>query len=401
MFIDDITVRVASKVIDLRPKAEVTHRFLLYHGPVKPSLLGHLAGEGSVSADLVDRYAHTLSLNTMVDYPSPGWLPNFAYNIGFTRLIILATNAMHSILWAIHQVIPSYGLCIILLTVFVRGMMFPVSRNQAMTSIKMQQLAPELKKLQEKFKDDRQAMATAQWDLYKRHKVRPLANCWMLLIQMPIYMGLYYAFQESISFRMVPFWPLWIQNLAAPDMLLYWGESIPIISTPDSYGGILYLGPYLNLLPFIAITLTILQQQMMTPPAMDEQQEMNYKMMKYMTLFFGLMFYRVAAGLCIYFIASSVWAFTERQLLPKKKPVTPGPDGGSTTTILPAESSVNGKSDETKRSPGKKGRTKRRRDDGRGKIGEGTKTGTGSSGGWFGGLREWWEEVLRNAEKKR
>ena len=63
----------------------------------------------------------------------------------------------------------------------------------------------------------------------------------------------------------------------------------------------------------------IVQQKMMTPPPPDEQQEMQQKMMKYMMVFFGLMFYKVAAGLCIYFIASSVWGFTERKLLPKKK----------------------------------------------------------------------------------
>ncbi len=60
---------------------------------------------------------------------------------------------------------------------------------------------------------------------------------------------------------------------------------------------------------------------MMTPPPADEQQAMQQKMMKYMMVFFGLMFYKVAAGLCLYFIASSVWGFCERKLLPKKKPV--------------------------------------------------------------------------------
>ena len=65
----------------------------------------------------------------------------------------------------------------------------------------------------------------------------------------------------------------------------------------------------------------IVQQKMMTPPPADEQQAMQQKMMKYMMVFFGLMFYKVAAGLCLYFIASSVWGFCERKLLPKKKPV--------------------------------------------------------------------------------
>ena len=82
----------------------------------------------------------------------------------------------------------------------------------------------------------------------------------------------------------------------------------------------MYLGPFFNLLPIIAVTLMIIQQKMLTPPPTDEQQEMQQKIMKYMMVFFGLMFYKVAAGLCLYFIASSAWGFAERKLLPKKKP---------------------------------------------------------------------------------
>src|ERR1700722_14925174 len=65
---------------------------------------------------------------------------------------------------------------------------------------------------------------------------------------------------------------------------------------------------------------------MLMPPPADEQQEMQMKMMKYMMIFFGLMFYKVAAGLCIYFIASSLWGLCERKLLPKKKQATPAPE---------------------------------------------------------------------------
>src|SRR3954466_1849884 len=93
---------------------------------------------------------------------------------------------------------------------------------------------------------------------------------------------------------------------------------------PQDQGSLLYLGPYFNLLPIVAVTLMIMQQKMLTPPATDEQQEMQQKMMKYMMIFFGLMFYKVAAGLCVYFISSSLWGFAVRKLLPKKKPVTGG-----------------------------------------------------------------------------
>jgi YidC/Oxa1 family membrane protein insertase len=263
----------------------------------------------------------------------------------------------------------------------------------------MQELAPELKKLQEKYKDDKQALAQAQMELYRKHGINPLGSCFWILLQMPIYMGLYYAFQESISFRLAGF--LWMDNLAAPDRFLRWGEGIPFISRPEDYGNVFiiiptYLGPYLNVLPIIAIALMVWQQRVMTPPPTDESQAQQQSMMKYFSIFFGLLFYKVAAGLCIYFIASSVWGFAERMLLPKKKPVgAAGPEpapsaprvevAGAAITTAPAKSG------------GKKGRNKRRRDEGA--RGPGAKV-TDKPQGWFSSLRDWWDDFRKQAEKK-
>jgi YidC/Oxa1 family membrane protein insertase len=400
---DDVTVRLTTDPFELKPGVEVTHHYMLYNGPVKPSLLGFMTGAAAVNEKLVDEYAHGLNLNTMVDYPSPTWLGAFGNAIYFTPLVIKATNLMHWILAKLHLLLPSYALCIVLLTVLVRGIMFPISRNQAKTSIKMQELAPELKKMQEKYKDDRQAMAQAQWALYQKHGINPFASCWLLLLQMPIYMGLYYAFQESIQFRLAPFWPTWIENLAAPDMMFRWGDRIPIISTPDSYGSILFLGPYFNLLPIVAVVFMLITQKMMTPPPTDEQQEMQMKMLKYMSIFFGLLFYKVAAGLCLYFIASSVWGIVERRLIPKKAPdkiqtadnlLQTALVGGPSTTA-PASGAV---AYTTVKSGGKKGRKKRqqeRQQEARQRAVDGDKPR-----GWWQRLREWWAEVQRQAEKK-
>jgi YidC/Oxa1 family membrane protein insertase len=213
-----------------------------------------------------------------------------------------------------------FGLCILLLTVMVRGVMHPFSRKQAKMTMRMQALQPELQKLKEKYKDDRQQLGMAQMELYRKHGINPMGSCWIMLAQMPVFLGLYYCLQESIHFRLAPFIPGWIKSLTAPDMLIHWGDRIPWISTWNDYGWFLWLGPYFNLLPVIAVALMIMQQKLMMPPAADDQAAMQQKMMKYMMVFFGLMFYKVAAGLCLYFIASSAWGFAERKLLPKKKP---------------------------------------------------------------------------------
>ncbi len=312
--LDDITVRVHSRVLELRPGDPKEHRFLLYHGPAKVSLLYQLSGNKSVAPDLINRYQDTLNLRTMTDFGRLGW---------WSDVLMACTKLMHHVLYYLRFF--GDGLSILMLTALVRGLMFPISRKQAVFSVRMQQLAPEMKKIQEKFKDDPKAKTEATMELYRKHHIHPLGGCLPVVLQMPIFIGLYFALQESIHFRLASF--LWMDNLAAPDMLYHWGDRIPWISNPDYRGGMLgflYLGPFFNLLPAIAVVVMIVQQKVMTPPPQDEQQAAQFKMMRYMMVFFGLMFYKVAAGLCMYIIMSTLWGLAERQLLPKKKPILAG-----------------------------------------------------------------------------
>jgi YidC/Oxa1 family membrane protein insertase len=369
---------------------------------VKVRLLGYLEGDRAVPPALIERYEDQLNLNTLTDYHSPGWGGEFANSIGLTWLIIKFTNLMHSLFWVLHNyVFPwSYGICIILLTIMVRGLMFPISRRQAQSSMQMQEkmakLSPELKKIKEKYKDDFQAQSQAQQELYRRHGINPFATlggCLLLFTQMPVFLGLYYALQESIFLRLAPFfsWLPWIRNLAAPDMLFSWvpwdltlSQRIPWISTPEAQGSMLYLGPFFNLLPVVAVSFMIVQQKLMTPPATDEQQVMQQKMMKYMMVFIGVMFYKVAAGLCVYFIASSLWGLAERKLNPRAKPGMAGaggtsPGGGGTPASLPPPTSR------------PRPETRRPRVDGRKKQ---------PRNATLQKMHDWWNDVLEQAKKK-
>lgn len=428
LWVDDVTVRVASEPVELKGDADVVHKYLLYHGPVKvsqlfppPGLPSKKLEDGGVPPELRERYHDTLHLNTMIDYHSPHFLGRAFNFIGMTGLVIWFTNFMHMVLGYLHAVISNYGLCIIVLTVLVRGLMFPLSRKQAMMSVRMQQLQPEIKKIQEKYKDDAQARSLAVWEFQKKQGVNPIGSCWVVFLQMPIFMGLYFALQESTHFRLAEFWPTWIPNLAAPDMLIKWGENIPFISRIQDYGSLFYLGPYFNLLPVIAVIVMIAQQKMTMPPPTDEQQEMQQKMMKYMMIFFGLMFYKVAAGLCLYFITSSLWGFCERKLLPKKKtdepiepPAEPASEGyftklmrqarGEQITTVPASGAIarNGgftsAPERPRSSGGKRNRNKRRQ--ALGNDMEDTASNLSLLGRWRKRLRAWWIAVLKEAEKK-
>lgn len=399
---DDITVRLTTEPVTLAPGKRVTHRYLVYNGPVKPSLLGQLRGERQVDRQLIDRYVDTLKLYTLTDYPSPGWLSGIFYSIGWTRLIIVCTNLMHWVLGKMTLVLPSYGLSILLLTLLVRLAMFPLSRKQALMTLKMQALQPELKKLADKFKDDKQAYAQAQMALFRQHGVNPFGSCWILLLQMPIFMGLYFALQESIQFRLASFWPTWITNLAAPDMMFEWGRHIPLLSSDSAYGGMLYLGPYFNLLPIITVALMLAQQKMMTPPPADPEQEMQQKMMRIMMIVFAVFFYRLASGLCLYIIVSTLWGFAERKLLPRAQVPGAGVDVDRAAALLADGGSTSATTAVTAPGPvttsGKKPDKKRRRD--RGKGGKADETPPTRLGQLRQRLSDLWTDLLEHARKK-
>lgn len=298
------------------------HKYVLYHGPVKVRLLSQMRGSQAVSEALVERYEKTLNLRTLTDYHSDTWIGQFANFIFWTDLVIVSTNFMHWIFGQLTTAVPPW-LAILLLTVLVRGILLPISRWQTAKQMrmtdKMQKLNPEMKKLEETYRGrDAQELHQAKMKLMMEHGVNPLSSlggCLPMLAQMPIFMGLYYCLQENVFFRLESF--LWIPNLAAPDMLFFWGDWMKALGL--GIGDTLYLGPFFNLLPAITVTLYIIQQKVMMPPAIDEQQKFQQGMMKYMMIFVGVMFYKVAAGLCMYFIFSTLWGLAERKLIPKPK----------------------------------------------------------------------------------
>lgn len=383
-FLDDLTVRAITEAFN--PDTDVSHKYMLYHGPVKVRLLRQMPKGTTVDDALVLRYLDKLKLDTLTDAPLPNALGRFANAIFWTDIVIFFTNVVHSLLYILNMGVPSLGLCILLITLIVRGILFPLSRRQAANAAvmqaKMAKLQPELRKLQEKCGDDFQKLNQERLLLYRQHGVNPfsaMGGCLLVFLQMPIFMGLYYALQESVFFRLDPF--LWMPNLAAPDMLIFWTESIPFISTPNDLGSTLYLGPYFNILPVLAVVLMLYQQKAMMPPSDDPQVQAQQRMMKFMMIAFGLFFYKVAAGLCLYFIASSLWGLAERKFIPKHtKPDENDPDSKN-----PDENGPSGSTAQARRQAAEEEAAKPL--------------------GWWGrkkqGWKERWKELLEQAQKQQ
>jgi YidC/Oxa1 family membrane protein insertase len=164
--------------------------------------------------------------------------------------------------------------------------------------------------------------------LYRKHNVNPLAGCLPMLIQLPVFIGLYRGLAVDVELRGSPLISeniRWCSNLAAPDMLYDWSWFMPDFI--NSGEGLFGLGPYLNVLPLVTIVLFLLQQKMFMPEPTNEQAALQQKIMKYMMVFMGILFYKVPSGLCIYFIASSLWGIAERKLIPSPS-ASGGPNGG-------------------------------------------------------------------------
>jgi len=290
----DVGVRISSKPLTVGPNQTVVHTYRVYAGPKTAQALKPYG-----AAELASFHKNQWSI------PGGPYIARVLITptLGFTYDVTVRVARLFG------GKEGNYGIAIILLTILVRACMFPLGRKQALMAQKMQALQPHLKELQDKYKDDKEKLTKETFALYGRHKVNPVGGCLPALIQLPIFVGLWQALNTSFPLRHATF--LWIRDLAAPDMLFHlpFEITIPFIGVS--------LGTWFNLLPFVVVGLMLFQTKLFAPPATTPEAEMQQKMMKYMMVFMGVMFYKVPSGLGIYFITSSLWAIGERLLLPK------------------------------------------------------------------------------------
>lgn len=269
----DVSVSLTSAALTIPAKSAIKHSYEVFLGPKRISLARPLGEESAL---------------------------NFGRLAFITKTMVWILQFFH------HTVGLPYGLAIILLTFTVRMMMLPLTRKQVFDGEKMKLITPELTKLKEKYSNEPEKFVTAQRDLMRRYNHNMLGGCLPLFLQLPIFISLYNALYTATDLRMAKF--LWINNLAAPDALFGFGREIP------------WVGSTFNLLPLINVGLFLFQQKQMMPPAQNDEERMRNKLMSYMTVFMGFMFYTVPAGLCLYFIASSLLGMLERKLLKQFMP---------------------------------------------------------------------------------
>ncbi len=205
------------------------------------------------------------------------------------------------LLWTLnklHAVIPSYGIAIIILTIVIKLIFWPIQAMSTRSMKKMQALQPLMAKLKEKYPDDPQKQQQEMMKLYKAHKVNPMGGCLPMVVQIPVFFALYTMLRAAIELRGASF--LWIKDLSMPDTVFDLG-GIPV-----------------NPLPLV-MTATTLWQQKLTPTAnVDPTQQ---KMMMLMPVMFLFMFYSMSSGLVLYWTVQNLLSILQQWLaLREQKP---------------------------------------------------------------------------------
>lgn len=268
---NDFSASVLSEKIALPPGGRLRHDFLLYIGP-----------------------------NTLEDLEPLGLGPivNFGKLDAIGKLLVGGLELFHKFL-------RNYGLAIIVMTVFINILLFPLTRVSFQSMKRMQLIQPHMSKLKEQHKKNPEKLNKEMMELYKKHKVNPFGGCLPMILQMPVFMALYVALSKSVILIHSKF--LWVSDLSSPD-IVWLPFALP------------FLGNQIHVLPLIMVAGMVVQQKFTQvkmegqDPALESQQKMMAIMMP---IVFGFIFYAMPSGLVLYWLTNTV-LMTLYQLYLKK-----------------------------------------------------------------------------------
>ncbi|MEO0651383.1 MAG: membrane protein insertase YidC [Planctomycetota bacterium] len=221
-------------------------------------------------------------------------------------------NFLIDVLNVLHAGTGNWGVSIILLTLLIRTILFPLNRRSqtamARYQAKMKRLQPKLEALKEKFKDQPKELQQAQAKFMQEEGAfPPLGGCLPIFLQMPVFFGLFAALRTSFDLRQAGFVG-YIQDLSRPDQLFYHGVDLPLF------------GEYFNLLPPLMVVMWIWQQRSMPQPS-DEQARQMQRIMLFMPVVMGVFLYNYAAGLSLYMVTQSTLGIVEQRVIKKVWPL--------------------------------------------------------------------------------
>lgn len=263
---------ISTKAFEIKGP-EARRSFQIYVGPFTKDDLG----------------AATTGLGQIVDLPGPDFIAEF-----ISWLLALC-----------HSMTASWGIAIILCTILIRLVMFPLDKKNTVSMYRLQQLGPKIEFLKEKYKDNQRKFAEEQMKLWRGEGVNPMTGCLVMALQLPIFIAMFGVFDTDLNIRGSAF--LWAKDLAQPDRLHHLEKpvSILVMTIED-----------INLLPII-MTVVWVVQSFLAPRSADPKMKMQQNMMLIMPVVFGFLCYSYAAGLSIYFLANAGASIVTQTIIKK------------------------------------------------------------------------------------
>ena len=267
--------------LTLPANSSTNRQIVIFAGPKEYRLLAQIGEQFHNRADLAMNFG-------------TGYISFWGVGTFFAKLLLSGMNWLHDVTKM------SYGWTIVTITVILRAIFWPFTAVSMRSAKKMQALAPEIKLLKEKYKDDQQKFTQKQMELWKKHKVNPMSGCLPMLIQMPVFFGFLAMIRCAIELRGAHF--LWVADLTKPDTVFL----IPGLNFP------------FNLLPLLMVG-TMIWQAHLTPPSpgMDPGQQ---KMMRYMPLIMLLFLYNYSSGMALYMTVSTLLSGVQTKLTKINQP---------------------------------------------------------------------------------
>ena len=253
-------VGLDSPELILAPNQEIEQKFHIYIGPQELRLINAV---------------------------KPEWA-----NVIYYGTFDFIAQVLMQLLEFLYKVVHNWGAAIIILSILIYLILFPLSLKQMRSMKQMQALQPHVEELKKNYKDNPQRLNKEIMALYSQHKVNPLSGCLPLVLQMPIFFALYKVLMRSVVLKGAGF--LWIKDLSEPDRLFILPVSLPILSNE------------INILPIVMTIGMFIQQKISTFTASSVSSEQQKIMLLAMPLMFGLIFYRMPSGLVLYWLINSI-----------------------------------------------------------------------------------------------
>lgn len=266
-------IGISSSEITLAPNEERREEFSIYLGPLDLKYINpvNLAWGGVVNYGMFDIISHTLL----------------------------------KLLEILHGLFHSWGFAIIILSIVVYLVLYPLTMKQMRAMKQMQAIQPRIEELRKLYKDNPQKLNKEMMELYKEHKVNPLGGCLPIVLQIPIFFALYQALMRAVDLKGASF--LWIKDLAMPDRLFEMPFSIP------------GLGNEFNILPILMAIGMFVQQKMSMNSTSGQAAEQQKIMLIIFPIIFGFIFYKMPSGLVLYWFVNSGLMLTSQIITARKK----------------------------------------------------------------------------------